>query len=105
MSTGEINRVDKSTFGTYYTSKEWKKTRNRILIRDDMTCQACGNLAETVHHLIYDRIGRENDLDLISLCNHCHAEVHTYQDMNGIGYRLTPKEIEALIFKTKENYT
>ncbi|KEQ11355.1 HNH endonuclease [Endozoicomonas numazuensis] len=97
--SGELKIVDKTTFGSYYESSEWQKTRSRILVRDGRKCQACNEKAECVHHLIYDRIGKENDLDLISLCNSCHNEVHTYQNSMGPSYRLTPNEIKSLVFK------
>lgn len=99
IRSGEVSRVDKSKFGTYYTSEEWLRTRERILDRDDYTCQACGEGAECVHHLTYDRLGCENNFDLISLCHQCHYEVHLYQDKKWFGYRLTPKEIFYLEFK------
>ncbi len=103
IKSGYVTRVDKSTFGSYYDSEEWKITRSRILERDDNTCQACGENAECVHHLLYERLGRENDLDLISLCSSCHFEIHQYQDQNGSGYKLTPIEIKTLKFKQRAN--
>lgn len=103
IKSGEISRVDKSTFASYYDSDQWKITRARILERDDNICQACEAVAECVHHLLYERLGRENDLDLISLCSSCHFEIHQYQDNNGSGYKLTPNEINTLKFKQCAN--
>lgn len=94
---GKIAKVDKTTFGSYYESQEWLRTREHILARDGYECQACGKTAECVHHLTYDRLGKENDLDLVSLCNTCHNEVHRYQDGKWFGYRLTPIEIRDLL--------
>jgi len=87
---------NKSRFGTYYNSEEWKRTRKRILERDNYGCQSCGEAAECVHHILYDRLGAENDVDLISLCHKCHTEVHSRQDLFNIQYRLTPNEILTL---------
>lgn len=93
IRSGEISKVDKTTYGTYYESQEWFRTRERILTRDKYECQACSGNAECVHHLAYDRLGKENDLDLISLCNSCHLGVHRFQDEKWPGYRMTPIEI------------
>lgn len=101
IESGQISRVDKTTFGSYYDSVEWSRTRERIFERDDSKCQACGKTAECVHHLTYDRLGRENDLDLISLCNTCHDKVHKIQRSKWFGYRLTPKEIYKLNRETR----
>ena len=93
IRSGEISRINKTTFGSYYESKEWEITRSQIFSRDEYKCQCCGVEAECVHHVLYDRLGRENDLDLISLCNECHCDVHAFQDGKWYGYRLTPVEI------------
>lgn len=88
----EIN----DTFNTYYDSIEWKKTRARILDRDDSLCQSCGESAECAHHIVYDRLGQENDIDLISLCNRCHNEVHKRQRQYNNFLTLIPTEISQL---------
>ncbi|TKB53079.1 HNH endonuclease [Ferrimonas aestuarii] len=93
ISLGEVTDEDSSTFGTYYNTEEWSKTRDRILNRDEWQCQSCHKPAQCVHHIVYDRLGRENDLDLISLCHNCHDGVHAYQDTQMYGYRMTPSEI------------
>lgn len=85
-----------TTFNTYYSTQEWERTRLRILDRDSNICQACKGKAECAHHLMYERLGKENDLDLISLCHRCHTEVHDRQDrLPGI-LKLSPKEIASL---------
>lgn len=85
-----------TTFHSYYNSDEWKRTRLRILSRDDHQCQACESPAQCVHHIVYDRLGQENDIDLISLCKNCHTEVHHRQDrMRGL-LKLAPNEIHEL---------
>jgi 5-methylcytosine-specific restriction endonuclease McrA len=99
IRSGEVSKIDKTTFGTYYESPEWLRTRERILARDEYECQACGSKVECVHHLTYDRLGKENNLDLMSLCNVCHVEVHLYQDEKWPGFRLTPVEIRNYFLK------
>ena len=98
IDLGEITVIDTTTYGTYYSTREWLNTRARIIERDDHRCQveACGKPAECVHHITYDRLGRENDLDLISLCHGCHAKVHHSQNASPFGMRLTSCEIRDL---------
>lgn len=93
ISRGEISVQDNSKFGSYYESDQWKRTRLRILQRDDHRCQCCGAEAECVHHIVYDRLGAENDLDLISLCNRCHDAIHREQRGLHNLYRMPPAEI------------
>lgn len=97
IASGEVKVIDTTTFGTYYDSKEWVNTRSRIMKRDDYKCQVqrCTNPAACAHHITYDRLGCENDLDLISLCTRCHELVHETQDLRK--YRLTSHEIRDLL--------
>lgn len=95
---GEIEINDNSKFATYYNSNEWFRTRERILQRDNFECRnlSCDSSAECVHHIVYDRLGEEHDLDLISLCHFCHQNVHLIQDSIPYTYKLNPSEIENL---------
>jgi 5-methylcytosine-specific restriction endonuclease McrA len=96
IASGELRHADTSRFGTYYASPQRQRTRVRILARDDCKCQACDEDATDVHHITYDRLGCENDLDLIALCAGCHLLVHERQDRAEGGFRLTPCEIRDL---------
>lgn len=67
----------------FYNSKEWKKTREVILKRDNYICKHCGMPAEEVHHIkhitprnVYDLNITMNPDNLISLCKDCHFKVH-----------------------------
>lgn len=99
IGRGEIAVQDNSKFGNYYESEEWKRTRLRMLRRDDHRCQCCGAAAECVHHIVYDRLGAENDLDLISLCNQCHDAIHREQRGLHNLYRMPPVEIASFRLK------
>jgi 5-methylcytosine-specific restriction endonuclease McrA len=55
--------------------------REKVLIRDEYTCQICGSKEKlVVHHIDGTGRGNEmhnNDLDnLITICRGCHAEIH-----------------------------
>ncbi len=62
----------------YLTTPEWQATRKRILKRDNYQCQGCHakHVALNVHHYTYERLGCEEDTDLVTLCVDCHEELH-----------------------------
>lgn len=61
----------------YLHSPAWKKQRDRILFRDDFTCQNCGSKEKlVVHHLSYKDFPDCPDSNLITLCNDCHKLFH-----------------------------
>ena len=47
-------------------------------IRDNYTCQTCGSNDTTEGHHIIDHqySGAPNTDNIITLCHHCHTEVH-----------------------------
>jgi len=58
-------------------TKEYKQLRQKVLIRDNFTCQDCksNNKKLDVHHKVPFLDGGENTLDnLISLCRKCHVK-------------------------------
>ena len=60
----------------YLAGKGWHKRRRKALIRTK-TCRRCGSRRELqVHHLTYERLGKELPRDLIVLCRKCHEEAH-----------------------------
>jgi 5-methylcytosine-specific restriction endonuclease McrA len=61
----------------YLTSEEWAQRRAFMLKRADYRCQDC-NSPESLqlHHLTYERIGRERITDLLVLCSDCHTAYH-----------------------------
>lgn len=68
----------------FYNSKEWRKKRKEILIRDKGFCQICRRKGyyrkgNTVHHIIPLRENRSLGLtssNLELVCQSCHNEVH-----------------------------
>lgn len=65
-------------YSAYLQSPEWKEKAARCRARAGYRCQHCGrgNCRLQCHHLIYDRVGRELDEDLIALCDECHQARH-----------------------------
>lgn len=70
-----------------YRSTQWQEKKNKILTRDNYTCAICGKHGDEhtlmhVHHLTYKNCknGRAWDCpdeDLVTLCEDCHAKVHS----------------------------
>lgn len=63
-------------YAGYMASAEWYARRLAVLKRDGNKCQGCGADAEQVHHLTYERVGREQLEDLVSVCERCHRFLH-----------------------------
>ena len=68
---------------SFYHSKEWKKVRKYVLMRDKYLCQKCGAPAEEVHHIIHltpenitDMSIALNPDNLIALCKDDHFAEH-----------------------------
>jgi hypothetical protein len=67
----------KQRYRDYLRSDAWKELRDKVLNRDDHTCQGClSRPATQVHHLTYEHIFEEFALELVSLCALCHARIH-----------------------------
>jgi 5-methylcytosine-specific restriction endonuclease McrA len=61
----------------YLRSETWRKVRLWRIYLAGNKCQKCGAGAPfQVHHLNYDRLGRELCTDLQVLCFPCHKKVH-----------------------------
>ncbi len=68
-------------YNNYLGSDHWKATRNKALERADYECWHCGGGDKLhVHHLTYERIGKELPTDLMVLCASCHARTHSQME-------------------------
>ena len=74
----------------FYQSKEWRKVREYVLMRDNYLCCDCGHPATEVHHIIHltpeniwDVNISLNDANLVSLCRECHFERHRGEHAKG----------------------
>lgn len=62
-------------------SERWRLLRKQVLRRACWRCETCGRRAPLdVHHLTYERFGRELLGDLQALCRECHDEAHRGRD-------------------------
>lgn len=54
-------------------SKQWRTTKQRLLLERGARCQRCGREPPlSLHHKTYERFGRERDDDLELVCEACH---------------------------------
>ncbi len=64
-------------YAAYLLTPQWRAKRAKVLERDKYVCAGCGAArAEEVHHLTYDRVGREMLFDLVAVCAACHRSIH-----------------------------
>lgn len=57
----------------YLASPQWKQRRLQAFERAGGRCERCGSAVKLeVHHLTYDRLGREELSDLLVVCKPCH---------------------------------
>lgn len=57
----------------YLCSRTWRQHRLVKLEAANWRCEHCGEAGRlSVHHLTYERLGREYSSDLIVLCTPCH---------------------------------
>ncbi|HAW64961.1 MAG TPA: HNH endonuclease [Alistipes sp.] len=76
------------SYGELLTRPEWKRKRERILIRDGYACQFCGTTDRSqleVHHRQYRYVERLDTFEmpwqypdecLITACRSCHRKGH-----------------------------
>jgi len=62
----------------YLCSAHWLRFRQQALDHHGKKCADCGaeKARFDVHHLTYDRIGKEDLTDVVVLCRHCHKKRH-----------------------------
>lgn len=72
---GEILVGMSQKYREHMDSEEWRATRKRVLARAMMRCERCNafGVPLEVHHLTYERFGKERDDDLQALCRDCHV--------------------------------
>lgn len=79
-SVGENPRFGQppASYSDYLKSEWWRLRRWSRLRNAKFRCEKCGAKGESlhVHHLNYDRLGRERHFDLMVLCEPCHKTQH-----------------------------
>jgi hypothetical protein len=61
----------------YIKSKEWYSFRARVFKQRGFHCEICNRQKNLqLHHLTYERLGSEQDGDVMILCKVCHETAH-----------------------------
>lgn len=64
-------------YSEYLKSTAWKLKRKLVLRRAKGMCEICKiKKAKQVHHLNYERLGKERLSDLRAVCWSCHRRIH-----------------------------
>lgn len=75
----------KISYDKYINSDEWTNLKDNYFLTHEKICSACGSLSSIdLHHMTYDRLGNEKDIDLIPLCDICHDQYHDIYDRSSI---------------------
>lgn len=78
MTAGMASR---RSYSSHLRSIDWRRIRNRELLRAGYRCEDCGERGTgegdlEVHHLHYGTVGEEESDDLRVLCRFCHKRRH-----------------------------
>jgi len=66
----------------YLRSEHWQEVRRKKLKQAGYKCEACGQKVKLdIHHLTYERLGKERLSDLQALCRPCHRKAEAKNDL------------------------
>jgi hypothetical protein len=63
------------SYNDYLKSDHWRITRSKYKKKSCFCCMSKNRLQ--IHHLHYDRLGCERDVDIITVCRKCHKKIHS----------------------------
>ncbi len=92
------------SYSAYLQSDRWRARRQQYADKHPPQCFVCGgDHGISLHHLRYDRLGREDDADFVWLCGDHHEEVH--QEVRAHTYFLSDAHVHLRRkFKRKQRY-
>ncbi len=80
MTWRELRQLARDDYPAYLKTSHWGARRRAAVLAAQWTCQECNargwDVELHVHHLTYDRLGREKMADLRVLCAGCHGREH-----------------------------
>lgn len=64
-------------YQAYLRSKAWRIFRSAIVVERGAKCEKCSATKQLhVHHVTYERLGRERPEDVLVVCKPCHEAIH-----------------------------
>ena len=99
----KLKRLGFANYAEYLASDLWKAKRAEYMASDlPKTCIACGSPDIRLHHRTYTRLGREQLLDLLPLCNSDHVKVHEYERTHKTNLGATHKILRMIYGWSRE---
>ena len=78
------NKKPKINYREYIRSKEWQEKARAIKKERGYICELCGASGKGIvihaHHKTYERLGNEDNADIMLLCSTCHTAFHTARE-------------------------
>lgn len=69
--------MNKSQYREYLKGEHWKNVKKSFYKVNARKCVECSSTVNlNLHHLTYDRLGKERLSDLVCLCEDCHHKLH-----------------------------
>jgi len=81
-------------------SRDWKKRRLEILLRDNYICYYCGGDANTVDHLISVKIDPHlamDPLNLVACCKRCNSAKGARSEAFFLAKKATPHDFQDIL--------
>ncbi|MBD1553623.1 HNH endonuclease [Pseudomonas typographi] len=88
LDTSKVKVSKPSEWGSGRGGRPWRRIRERILLRDQYTCQGCGQITQDleVDHIVnVAQGGSDDDANLQSLCVPCHKAKTAQESVEGRG--------------------
>ena len=91
----DIFKEQYPTYAQYLKSAHWKNTKRKYRkSKAPQYCLICGDKKYQLHHLTYERIGREHLGDFVPLCATCHGWLHKKKKTKDSLWKHTKKFIK-----------
>jgi hypothetical protein len=85
------------SYRDYLASGHWADFQARVYAAyGSVTCVACDFPRPSLHHVTYERLGRESLSDVIPLCSRCHRAVHRYHYTHNVSLERIGSALVAL---------
>lgn len=96
---GKLKSMGFASYTHYLRSPHWLAFRKRYRdAHEEFRCLACGTFSGVaLHHVDYDRLGRERTCDVVPLCHAHHRAVHEWLEARGLPVTNTHRALAELI--------